>query len=85
MDQGLLLSPSLKFFSTNAARLANPNTNPNPNPNPNPSPSPSPSPSPNPNQVKRTDEEIAALRAVRAAKRALTGAPPHDPNAGARR
>jgi len=35
--------------------------------------------------VKRTPEEIVALRAVRAAKRALTGAPPHDPNAGARR
>lgn len=35
--------------------------------------------------VKRTEEEIVALRAVRAAKRALTGAPPHDPNAGRRR
>ena len=35
--------------------------------------------------VKRTEEEIVALRAVRAAKRALTGAPPHDPNAGVRR
>lgn len=35
--------------------------------------------------VKRTPEEIVALRAERAAKRALTGAPPHDPNAGARR
>ena len=34
--------------------------------------------------VKRTEEEIAALRAVRAAKRAATGAPPHDPNAGRR-
>ena len=34
--------------------------------------------------VKRTEEEIVALRAVRAAKRALTGAPPHDPNAGRR-
>ena len=32
----------------------------------------------------RTEEEIAALRAVRAAKRAATGAPPHDPNAGRR-
>ena len=35
--------------------------------------------------VKRTEEEIVALRAGRAAKRALTGAPPHDPNAGVRR
>jgi hypothetical protein len=35
--------------------------------------------------VKRTEEEIVALRAVRTAKRALTGAPPHDPNAGRRR
>ena len=35
--------------------------------------------------VKRTEEEIVALRAGRAATRALTGAPPHDPNAGVRR